>query len=653
MGHSFSNGITIAIAPDNASYSIRFPELTLKGCKIALYMDDTPRYATGLSLHKGNGKAIISAQSELGPVDVEIRETTNGAAPAIELTASIELPKGLRRVHLAPLANVELNNATHLLCHGNSMGGCRSCKLPAHPASETNQETEEPGASFESHFQTIVSFPKGKLHFGQPLLRDNITVVQGKIDGSTLHDVSAMTTFEFPAEGIEKAEPLTLAVVQDGFKALTDWGDAHATVPPPDKPQPIGWNSWDYYRWSITEDEVLANADFIAADPVLSKYVKRIIIDDGWQYCYGEWDANCLFPSGMDALAKRLRKMGFTPGLWFCPAIVEPHSRIAQWESDRLALSEGGDPALAFDGMRRKGFILDPTLKINRQWWHDLFSHYADIGYGYFKIDFLTAVYLAPRFHNHVPRGQLMRRIVQPISEALRGRATLLGCSYGYDAGNDLVRIVRAGSDIHATWNCTRANAVTLGNLFWASNRLWTTDPDFCVCRGPETSKDPKLGKMRCLYVFVDPKETRRGPAPDYPWSHGLDTILYHEAQCLLSLAIMNGGALNLSDKLPVLNERGLDLLRRTVSASRGSAPLPVDLFETDIASKWLQRTPTGFRVLLVNWDDEDKKMVFDFGPYGYNGSKARNFWTDECVEIHDNTIRAVVRGHGCLMLEF
>ena len=652
MDFSFSNGIVLTVSPDGASYSLRLPELSLDNCKIAAYRDGAPLYATGIALRKEGDKAILTAKSELGPVTVEICEATDGTAPAIKLTASIELAENLRRIHLAPLAGVELSDATHLLCHSYSMGGCRCCKLPFFPP-PYDEEKGEPGPGFESHFQTMVSFKDFKLHLTQPLRRENSTIVQGEIDGSNLHKVAGVTTFEYPQAGIEKGEPLTISVIHDGFKALTDWADANAAVPPPKEPQPIGWNSWDYYRWSITEDEVMANADAIASDPVLSKYVKRIIVDDGWQYCYGEWDANSLFPSGMPALAKNLRKMGFTPGLWICPAICEPHSRIAQWESDRLALSEGGDPCLSFDCMHRKGFVLDPTLEVNKKWWHDLFTRYADMGYGYFKIDFLAFLLRVPRFHNHVPRGRIMREIVGPISDALKGRAALLGCGYGYDGGNDLVHIVRAGADIHASWSCTRQNAITLGNLFWASNRLWTTDPDFCVCRGPETSKDPKLGQMRCLYVYVKPEETRRGPAPDYHWSNGLDTILAHEAQCLLSLAIMNGGALNLSDKIPVLNEVGLDLVRRTVSASRGSAPLPVDLFDGNIVSKWLQRTPDGFRVLLVNWDDEEKEMVFDFGPYGYNGSKARNFWTDERIDIHDNTIRAVVRGHGCLMLEF
>ena len=114
----------------------------------------------------------------------------------------------------------------------------------------------------------------------------------------------------------------------------------------------------------------------------------------------------------------------------------------------------------------------------------------------------------------------------------------------------------------------------------------------------------------------------------------------------------MNGGAINLSDKLYVLNERGLDLVRRTVSAARGSAPTPVDLFESDRASKWVQRIPGGLRVLLDNWEDADAELALDLAPFGVNASRARDFWTDRDVVLAGNVIRASLAPHSCLLAE-
>lgn len=165
------------------------------------------------------------------------------------------------------------------------------------------------------------------------------------------------------------------------FRMMEQWADINTEVRKKfDQPVDCGWNSWDYYRWTISEEEVLRNAEFIARDPVLSKRIKRIIVDDGWQYCYGEWQANPRFPNGMRYLAAELAKMGFEPGLWFAPSIVEPHARIAQLDSDLLALSDGGQPCLAYECMRRYGFVLDPTVPASRKFVRDLFDEYAGDG---------------------------------------------------------------------------------------------------------------------------------------------------------------------------------------------------------------------------------------------------------------------------------
>jgi hypothetical protein len=194
---------------------------------------------------------------------------------------------------------------------------------------------------------------------------------------------------------------------------------------------------------------------------------------------------------------------------------------------------------------------------------------------------------------------------------------------------------------------------VSLAARFWASNRVWITDPDFAVCRGPDTSKDPDRGRLRCLYVVVTADETRKQHESGRTWSEGFDSIRHHEAQVLLSLVTINGGAVNLSDKLPTLNEKGLDLLRRTVAAPRGSAPVPLDLFTSALPACWLQRTPAGFRTLLINWADTAGEVTLDLAPHGIHAVQARNFWTDETIRITGDRVTAKLGPHACQLLDF
>ena len=641
---TFNPDTSITLAADGNSYTLSLPGLTLPGCRIGVASDSQARsFATDLKLTGVRaGRARITARSPLGDLTLDIRATRLGRDRALSLGLAIEAKTAHRWVSIAPLAGVTLRRATHLLTHGRSMGGCHLWALP-------NTEADP---DFTSHFQCVVSFASTRLHLSHRLRQSHVSTMTGSIKGATISGLDAATRFEFPAAGKRIAEPLTVAAVRNGHDAMIAWGDAQAGAPLPET-QPVGWNSWDYYRWTVSEDAVLSNAEFIAADPILSKHVKRIIVDDGWQYCYGEWEPNSLFPGGMGALAKRLRKMGLVPGVWMCPTGAEPHSRLAQWHTHMLAQSEGGDPCLCFECMRRYGFILDPTRADSKQWLFDLFQRYVGMGYGYFKIDFLAQTLKAPRFHRNVPRATLMREVITPIRQAIEGRAALLGCGYVYDGGNDLVQMVRAGSDIHATWQETRKNAVSLAARFWASNRVWITDPDFAVCRGPDTSNDPDRGRLRCIYVMVRPEETRRSFDGKRYWSEGFDSIRYHEAQVLLSLVTINGGAVNLSDNLPTLNARGLDLLRRTVAAPRGGAPLPLDLFETTLVSRWLQPTPAGFRTLLINWGETEQELTLDLAPHGIHAVAARNFWTDEPVVIAGNRVQARLAPHSCQLLDF
>ena len=63
---------------------------------------------------------------------------------------------------------------------------------------------------------------------------------------------------------------------------------------------PMGWNSWICFGTSVTEDEVKANADFMAEN--LKKYGwEYIVIDAGW------------YAPGMETLEQYHRRYGKIP----------------------------------------------------------------------------------------------------------------------------------------------------------------------------------------------------------------------------------------------------------------------------------------------------------------------------------------------------
>jgi len=581
---------------------------------------------------KNSGENQYSAKLDFGTLNLSIVSFFNG----IRIESSLDLTGTLpENVAFTPLLIPE-TEASHVFFCGEKMGRCSNAELPV-----------KESRSFIGRYYSALTRNHETVIMTAPLAQQHDNYCRGTADGGKI--VGWRIDFElhhFDPAGEIVFDPVTLQC-GDGIEILERYGADNAEVKRDfSVPPEYGWNSWDYYRWTITEDEVMKNAEFIAADPVLKQHVKRIIVDDGWQYCYGEWDANPNFPSGMKKLADRLRKLGFKPGLWLAPSIVEPHCRIAQMDYDMLACSEGGQPCLGFKCVGRYGFLLDPTVPKSQKFLTDLFDRYAGMGYEYFKLDFLGSTMEARRFHDRsVPRSRILRLLMDAIARGVQGRAELLGCNYHFYNGNSHVGSVRVGGDIHSRWQNIRTNTVSVAGMFWANKRLWINDPDFALCRCLDTSDDPDIQRLNPLWVFCRPEDAFKPEC-----NMVLASTHLNEQQILLSLVLMTGGAVNLSDNMPLLNEAGLELARKTVVAESGFGGRPLDMFEHELPVYWTQKLKKGGRVLVINWEDEAKEIPLDWNKLAPGISEVKDFWTGK-VEKCVSNIR--LEPHSCHLWEF
>ena len=538
---------------------------------------------------------------------------------------------------LACTDKIQLN---HILACGTSMGGGRSILLP-----------KKEKYNFLSANVTVLTFQNEHLFIGGDLKNRITPIFAGTADGPYLADFR----IEFDSKQSEceafTSGALTFSFDGDIFERMQNWAKENSNRQIENTDWQSGWNSWDYYRWTVTEDDILKNAEFISADPVLSKCIKRIIIDDGWEYCYGEWEANPLFPHGLKYLAEKLTELGFEPGLWIAPTIIEPHCRIAQMNYNYLGMSEGGQPCLAYDCMKRVGFVLDPTVPEAYDFIRKTFERLADYGFKYFKLDFLQATLQARRFHNpSVAPNEIIRLVVKAASEGINNRAKILGCNYTYASGNEFIDFIRVAADIHAVWKYIKLNAVSVGAHFFYNGTFGINDPDFALARGIETSDDPDLNRLQCCLGYITPEMQFDELLGNYE----LASANYEEIRTLLSIIIASGGIINLSDNLLKLNAKGLDLVRRTVSAEHGRSGIPLNLFESEYPSVWYQEVGGGkHRLLLINFDDETKNMAFDFHAAGFEFEEATDFWTDEKISLNNGIIGKRLLPHQSFLIEF
>ncbi|HCR71943.1 MAG TPA: hypothetical protein DIW23_10905 [Anaerolineae bacterium] len=80
---------------------------------------------------------------------------------------------------------------------------------------------------------------------------------------------------------------------------------------------PRVWCSW-YSLYTMIDEEIL----FKTFDALGDLPFEVLQVDDGWQKKIGDWEVNEKFPSGMKALADKIKSTGRTAGLWLAPLIA-------------------------------------------------------------------------------------------------------------------------------------------------------------------------------------------------------------------------------------------------------------------------------------------------------------------------------------------
>ena len=613
-------------------YQVKINNFELKNCRPLLICEGKEYpLSNWQEKESSNEKILLETSNELGTWFLELAAVDENGVSIRLYGELLSVQKDLQLV----VMDLPILQSDHLLAQGATMGRC-ACKL-------LNDIEKQ---DFVSNYQLMLTKAGSTLQLAFPLRQSQPNEFTGMIEDGQVRKFQALTNVHNFGGKIIEADALTLKCSTNGFALMEDYADENLENEKDfNAALSAGWNTWDFYRWTISEEEVLKNAEFIANDPVLSKHVKRIIVDDGWQYCYGEWEANHYFPNGMKYLAEKLTELGFEPGLWFAPTIVEPHSPIAQLDYDMLAQSEGGQPCFAYECMGRKGFLLDPTQEKVDKHLRKIFKRYADMGYKYFKLDFMGQTLKARKFaDNTVPHSEIARLIVKSVHEEVSGQATVLGCNYQFKGGTDFVDTVRIGGDIHAKWSSIQENTVSVAARFWSNKRLWLNDPDFALCRGFDTSNEKEINRLQPGLISVEP-----GNTDPQAGRYDMVDVKRPQLEILLSIVLAGGGAVNLSDKMYMLNESGLDLARRTVSAEVGDTAIPLDLFNSNIPSYWLQKVGDKHRVLLINWSDETKEMSFDLNKHGIASNEAVNFWNDKPVKVNQGKINLAIERRSCL----
>ncbi|MBS7263405.1 MAG: alpha-galactosidase [Eubacteriales bacterium] len=263
--------------------------------------------------------------------------------------------------------------------------------------------------------------------------------------------------------------------------------------PKKDVEKVFGYTSWYNYYQNINETIILRDLD------ALDERFNLFQIDDGYETFVGDWldvDAR-KFPSGLASVVEKIHAKGYKAGIWLAPFVAEEKSRL--YNEKRGWFRKGRDGECVKCESNWSGFYaLDLENEEAREYIRRCLLHYADMGFDFFKLDFLYAANL-PDYEGKT-RSEAAEEAYSFLREAL-GEKKILGCGATLSNSAGKFDYLRVGPDVSLKFDDAWfmrfmhreriSTKVTLQNTIYRSfmdGRLFGCDPDVFLLRDDNIS---------------------------------------------------------------------------------------------------------------------------------------------------------------------
>lgn len=428
------------------------------------------------------------------------------------------------------------------------------------------------------------------------------------------------------------------------------------------KKAPMGWNSYDYYDTTVNEEQVKANADYMAA------HMK----DAGWEYIVVdiEWyakDAGTMrdkyqyipfgdeeideygrllpalnrFPSaaggkGFAPLAEYIHNLGLKFGIHIMRGIPRKaaHEHMPVLGTD-ITANEIADPSSIcvwnpdMYGVRR-------NAKGAQEYYDSIISLYAEWGVDYIKCDDICNTNAYP--HNPYSAAHEVEMLQRAIQKS----------------GRDIVLSLSPGPAlIEKAWHYEKyANMWRITDDFWDNWDLLRNMFDRCelwqnhVAEGsyPDCDMLP-LGKLGKGFGKAE-------------WN---TNFTKDEQVTMMTLWCVFGSPLMIGAELTLLDDWTLDLLtRKDILRLVSNDYVGQQLEKNEDHAVWSCRNrETGEKfIALFNFGDAeqeiecDLKEVEQFADAAVDARCAKELWSRQETAIHENVLKDTVPSHGAKLFE-
>ncbi len=207
------------------------------------------------------------------------------------------------------------------------------------------------------------------------------------------------------------------------------------------KPKLKGYTSWYNHYQDINESKINK-----ALEGITSSNYDLFQIDDGFETYVGDWlkiDEN-KFPHGLKVIVDKIHDKGLLSGIWLAPFVVEQDSEIYHLHPEWVYHDEKGNPVYA-GGNWSHQLSLDIRKQEVLDYIKECLNYYIDLGFDFFKLDFLYAVNLV-KVENKT-RCQVMSEMMTFLREILKDKL-ILGCGVPLENAFSKVDYCRVGCDV-------------------------------------------------------------------------------------------------------------------------------------------------------------------------------------------------------------
>ena len=276
---------------------------TVKGLQTLIQFEE-PAGFNGLTIRK-----VAFVNSTTRPLSIDAIETSRIELEGKEVWSFQPVSSGEREDWVLPVEN-GTSRRNYLGMNDEDYGGGIPMVCIWTPEKNLSAGVAEPVLK-------LVSMPlRRKGNHTEACIRqdfDNPKVLQ---PGDTLYSLQQFILEGPKGDFFEPLRTFTSYMEQNcGFRAPESPAEAFEPV----------WCAWGYER-TFTVDEVIGTLP-----KVVELGFKWVDVDDGYQWCEGDWEANDrIGPDGMRRMTDAIHKAGLKAKLWWAPMAADPESHLAK-----------------------------------------------------------------------------------------------------------------------------------------------------------------------------------------------------------------------------------------------------------------------------------------------------------------------------------